>query len=110
MGESHVQAVLLRDDGPAVSPSHRARRGEVLHLFATGLGADGSPGASLIVGVNHHGARLISTEPAEAMPGVFDVAFEMPADAPSGADVPLSIGVLVDGATVYSNKSSLPVE
>jgi hypothetical protein len=44
------------------------------------------------------------------MPGVFDVAFETPRDAPSGRDVPLSLGVVTSGRTAYSNKSSMPVE
>jgi uncharacterized protein (TIGR03437 family) len=107
MGDSHVQAVVLREDGGAVDPAYPARPGEVLHLFATGLGA--SP-KSLIVGVNHQGAPLISATPAEDTPGVFDVAFQLPWGTPPGADIPLSVAVLVNGTPVYSNKSSLPVE
>jgi uncharacterized protein (TIGR03437 family) len=108
--DSHIEAVVLRDDGGRVDAAHPARKGEVLHIFATGLGVDALPNSSLIVGVNHHGTRLISAAPANGMPGVFDVAFEAPADAPSGSDVPLSLGVVVDGRTFYSNKSSLPME
>jgi uncharacterized protein (TIGR03437 family) len=110
VGGSHVEAVVMRSDGGRVDGDHPARRGEALHLFATGLAVDAPRASSLVVGVNHHGARLISVTPAGGMPGVFNVAFETPEDAPSASEVPLSLGVIVDKRIYYSNKSSLPVE
>jgi uncharacterized protein (TIGR03437 family) len=125
MSDSRVRAIVLRADGSVVNVGSPARRGEILRLYATGLGPFVSAsrasdyGASaagagtlypLIVGVNHHAAKLLSVEPAPGTTGIAEVAFEVPADAPSGADVALSLGTVVNGRTVYSNKSSLPVE
>jgi hypothetical protein len=42
--------------------------------------------------------------------GIEEITFQIPPDVPPGTDVPLSVGVVVNGKTVYSNKSSLPVK
>jgi hypothetical protein len=34
----------------------------------------------------------------------------IPPNTPPGKNIPLSVGVVVDGKTLYSNKSSLPVQ
>jgi uncharacterized protein (TIGR03437 family) len=119
------RGIVTRADGSLVDPQHPAHPGETLHLFATGLGpmlpplrtgeavaagAFSSPVHKLIIGVNHHGAPLISARSAEGMLGVEDVTFQIPPDVPAGLDIPLSVGVVVNGRTVYSNKSRLPVE
>jgi hypothetical protein len=64
----------------------------------------------LIIGVNHRGAPLVWARYAGGMVGVEEIAFQISPDVPAGRDVPLSVGVVVDGRTVYSNKSSLPVQ
>ena len=119
------RGIVTRADGSLIDLQHPAHRGETLHMFATGLGPmlpplrTNEPGArdtfsspvhKLIIGVNHHGAPLIEARAAEGMVGVVDITFQIPTDVPPGADIPLSVGVVVDGRTVYSNKSRLPVE
>ena len=64
----------------------------------------------LIIGVNHQGVPLVSARYTGLMAGVEEIAFQIPQDVPPGTDIPLSVGVVVDGKTVYSNKSSLPVK
>lgn len=108
MKDAQVRAILLRPDGTLVDLDHPARRGEVLRLFATGLGAR-APSREMLVGVNHRGVRLVDARFA-ATPGVEEVDFEVPSDAPSGPNIPLAIAALVDGKPVFGNKSSLPIE
>ena len=64
----------------------------------------------LIIGVNHQGVPLVSARYTGAMAGVEEITFQIPPDVPPGTDIPLSVGVVVGGKTVYSNKSSLPVK
>lgn len=106
MEDGRLRAVLARQDGALVDLERPARRGEVLRLFATGI----HPRFPVVAGVNHRGARLVEVRAAPWQAGVYEVIFEVPADAPSGRDVPLAIAAIVDGAPVFGNKSSLPVE
>jgi uncharacterized protein (TIGR03437 family) len=121
MDDGTFRAIVMRGKGTPVDLSNPAQRSRKLRLYATGLGPlrpqksepDPSPSRTLypvVVGVNHHGVRLLAAQPEPEMPGVLALDFEIPQDVPSGPDIPLSVGVLVDGQMVYSNKSSLPVE
>lgn len=118
------RGIVTREDGSLIDLQHPAHPDETLHMFTTGLGpmlppvrtsepgsrdVISSPVRKLIVGVNHHGAPLISARYAEGMIGVVDVTFQTPPEVPTGSDVPLSVGVVIAGRTIYSNKSSLPV-
>ncbi len=105
-----LQAVLLHADGSLVTEERPARRGEELRLFATGLGPQDPPVYGVIVGVHHHGARLISAAGAPGLTGVEEIRFEVPRDAPPGRAVPLAIAAVVEGRSVFGNRSSLPVE
>jgi uncharacterized protein (TIGR03437 family) len=112
MDDGRIRGIVLRPDGSMVDPQHPAHPGETLRMFATGLGQigrDAQPVARLIIGVNHRGAPLVSARYASGMTGVEEITFGIPADTPAGTDIPLSVGVVVSGRTVYSNKSSLPV-
>jgi hypothetical protein len=60
--------------------------------------------------VNHRGAPLVSARYAAGMIGVEEITFQIPTDVPASTDIPLSVGVVVNGGTVYSNKSSVPVQ
>lgn len=125
MNDSKVRGIVLRTDGSVVDLDHPAHPGDRLRLFATGLGPlepavrTNEPGVApaisgpiwrLIIGVNHQGVPLISARYAASMVGVEEITFEVPRDVPPGTDIPLSVGVVVDSKTAYSNKSSLPVK
>jgi uncharacterized protein (TIGR03437 family) len=124
MTDSRIRGVVLRADGSLVDLQHPAHPGETLRMFATGLGPMAPPVRTnqvgtatwapeplqrLIIGVNHRGVPLLSAHYAEGMVGVEEITFQIPPDVPPGNDIPLSVGVVVNGRTVYSNKSSLPV-
>jgi uncharacterized protein (TIGR03437 family) len=125
MADGAIRGIVLHEDGTVADLKHPARRGETMRMFATGLGAmmpgvatnqlgpnggGAEPVNRLIIGVNHRGAPLLSARYAQGMVGVEEVAFRISPDVPAGRDVPLSVAVVVNGRTVYSNKSSLPVE
>jgi len=74
-------------------------------------GGDAMILGQVIVGVNNSGARLISARVSPNLIGVTEVAFQVPADSPTGNDVVLSVAVNApsDGQTRFSNGSKLPV-
>ena len=124
MADGGIRAIVLHSDGSLVDPEHPAHRGEVLRMYATGMGpllprpdtnqpgpAEGAaePAQRLIVGVNQKGAPLVSAHYAEGMIGVEEIEFRVPPDVPSGTDIPLAVAVVLGRRTVYSNSSSLPV-
>ena len=114
-------AVLLRADGSYVTPTNAARRGDVLRMFATGLGitnpatdtnragvAGQSVAASTIVGVNDGGVRVVSAAYAPGMIGVYVVDFEVPADTQTGTF--RSLALALDGGNgnlVYGQGSAI---
>ena len=125
MADGGIRGIVLHLDGSMVDLQYPAHPGENLRMFATGLGpmlpavrtnqvgpagSPAQPAQRLIVGVYARGVPLISARYAEGMVGVEEVTFQLPPDVPPGPDIALSVGVVVDGRTVYSNKSSLPVK
>lgn len=125
MADGGIRAVVLHGDGSMVNLQHPAHPGETLRMFATGLGpmqpavrtnqlgSSDSPAApvyGLIVGFHAQAVTLISATHAAGMVGVEEITFQIPANAPAGPDIPLSLAVVVDGKAVHSNKSSLPVQ
>ncbi len=127
MSDSVRRAVVVRPDGTFVSVQNPARRGEVVRVFVTGMGAtnpavgSGSlpvPGADslvagqVIVGVNNAGARVVTSRLAPNLIGVAEIAFQVPSDAPTGNDVVLSVAVNApsDSQTRFSNGSKLPIQ
>ncbi|MEO8595058.1 MAG: Ig-like domain-containing protein [Candidatus Solibacter sp.] len=127
MSDNSRRAVVVRPDGSWVSLQNPARRGEVVRVFVTGLGAaipavgSGSlpvPGSDslisgqVIVGVNNAGARVVTSRLAPNLIGVAEVAFQVPNDAPTNNDVVLSVAVnaVTDSQTRFSNGSKLPIQ
>ena len=106
------EAALLRPDGSWVSPSNRARRGETLRMFVTGIGPfnDAGPEYPLIMGVNNRGAPLEFVNCEECSSGIAELGFEVPQDTPAGDQISLSAAVVVAGKPVYSNPSVLAVQ
>jgi uncharacterized protein (TIGR03437 family) len=127
MSDGVSRAVMVRPDGSFVSLENPARRGEVIRVYVTGLGATAPvvgtnsipiPGTdslvlgSLIVGVNNSGARVISARMAPTHIGIYEVAFQVDSNAPVGNNVVLSVAINpADGsATQFSNGSKIPIQ
>jgi uncharacterized protein (TIGR03437 family) len=126
MSDGVRRAVALRPDGTYVSLQNPARGGEIIRILATGMGSVAPtlvtgglpvPGtdslvlSTVIVGVNNGGARVVTSRAAPNLIGVYEVAFQVPSDAPSGNDVILSVAVNApgDSQTRFSNGSKLPI-
>jgi uncharacterized protein (TIGR03437 family) len=126
MSDGTARAVATRPDGTFVSLQNPARRGETIRVYVTGMGpavpavttgalpfagGDAMILGQVIVGVNNAGARLISARVSPNLIGVTEVAFQVPADSPTGNDVVLSVAVNApsDGQTRFSNGSKLPI-
>ncbi len=117
-------AVVVRPNGTFVTPSNPAQRGEVLRMYATGLGPvlplartnqPGVPGQMVylpvIVGVANAGVRVVSAEYAQNMIGVYVVTFEVPSDARTGVEIPLDLVVeLPDGSRAQAPGSRIAIQ
>ena len=127
MSDGVRRAVVIRPDGTFVSLQNPARRGEVVRVFVTGMGPAAPaivtgalpvPGADslvlgqVIVGVNNAGARVVTARVSPNLIGVYELAFQVPSDAPTGNDVVLSVAVNApgDNQTRFSNGSKLPIQ
>jgi uncharacterized protein (TIGR03437 family) len=112
MSDGASRAVIVRPDGTFVSLTNPARRGEIVRLYATGMGpvtpsvptnsmptpsVDSLVNGQIIVGVANAGTRVISGRLAPSLIGVYEVAFQVPNDAPTGNDIVLSLAVNVPG-------------
>ena len=104
-------AILLHASGAMVAAANPLRRGEVLSMFVTGIGAPGAHGPQFpfIVGVNNRGASLRSVNCGACASGIAELRFELPQETPSGGEINLSTAVVVNGTPVYSNSSTLAV-
>jgi uncharacterized protein (TIGR03437 family) len=126
MSDGQKRAVLIRPDGSFVSLANPSRAGESLRLSTTGLGptmpplatnSHAAPGidslvlGQVIVGVNNAGVAVLSARAAPTLVGVYEVSFLVPADAPTGNDIVLSVAVnpSTGGPTLYSNGSRIPI-
>jgi uncharacterized protein (TIGR03437 family) len=126
MSDGVLRPLLIHSDGSYVSLANPARRGETLTALATGLGATapsvgtnsvpapGSPSivqGAVVVGMSGGGVPLISARRSEDLPGVYLVAFQIPANMATGNDVSFSIAVIPAGSStpIYSNPARIPV-
>lgn len=123
-GASRAYPVITHADGSFVTPQSPARRGEILQVFATGLGAVTPAGgtgwlgvagqevvAPVIVGVNNEGVRVISAEYAPNMIGIYVVTFEVQANAAGGPERPFALAAVgSDGNLVFGNGTAIPIE
>lgn len=119
-------AVAVRSDGSYVSSTNPARRGEIIRVFATGLGqttpATGtnraglsdqtqSVIASVIAGVNNRGVRVVSAQLQPVSIGVYLVALEIPTDTETGVAAPFALATVAnDGSLVFSNGTAIPIQ
>ncbi|HUQ91073.1 MAG TPA: Ig-like domain-containing protein [Bryobacteraceae bacterium] len=111
-------AVAIRRDGAFITPDNPASRGELVRVYATGLGRTNPPATtnsygaggqgvngSVIVGVNDGGVEVISAEYAQGLVGVYVITFRIPSDTATGTS--RNIAVAVDG--VFSNGSNIAI-
>jgi uncharacterized protein (TIGR03437 family) len=127
MSDGVSRAVIVRPDGTFVSLQNPARRGEIVRMYATGLGpvtpsvstnstpapgVDSLVNGTMIVGVNNAGARVISGRLAPSLIGVYEVTFQVPDDAPTGNDVVLSLAINVpaDSTTRFSAGNKIVIQ
>lgn len=128
MSDKVARAVALRPDGTYVSLENPARRGEQIRVLVTGMGPTTPPVATgalpvpgsdalvsgqVIVGVNNAGARVVTSRLSPNLIGVFEIAFVVPSDAPTGNNIVLSVAVNAPndgGQTRFSNGSKLPIQ
>ena len=117
-------AVATRPDGSYVSSANPALRGEVVRIYATGLGQtmpatatnrvgldNQSVAASVIVGINNAGVRLVSAETMPGAVGIYIVALEIPADTAAGPNQPVGLGIAKpDGQIEFSNGTFIPIQ
>jgi uncharacterized protein (TIGR03437 family) len=102
-------AAAIHVDGSLVTPAAPARRGETLQMFGTGLGIVNPllmmPIALPVVRVGGRNAEVKYGGRAPGWPGMTQINFVVPADAPSGAAVPVEF-VLIGNP---SNAATLAV-
>jgi uncharacterized protein (TIGR03437 family) len=115
--------VALRPDGSYVSSTNPARRGDIIRVFATGLGQtspaaatnrvgvrDQTVLANVISGINNEGVRTVSAKMAEGSVGVYIVEMEIPQTATTGDSRPLALAIAgPDGAPVFGG-SAIPIQ
>lgn len=126
--DNTARAVLLKPDGTFMSDTNPARKGDVVRVFATGLGAtlpavsgtnalppigvDALVRGLVIPAVNNSGVRLIQARLSPDLAGVYEVDFQVPTDAPAGSNVVLSLAVNApDGTpTQFSLYSKIAIQ
>ena len=117
-------AVGYRQDGTAISSTNPARRGDIIRIFATGLGQT-SPGtgtnriaaagqtvsAPIVVGLGNAGVRLVSAEALPGSVGIYVLTIEVPADAQTNVASPVGLFVTgPNGQQVVAASSSIPIQ
>jgi uncharacterized protein (TIGR03437 family) len=115
-------AVVIRSDGLTVTPTTPARRGELVRMYAIGLGQT-SPAAQtnrvgvpdqltlakITIGIDNKGFPALSSYMAENLIGVYEIVFRIPTDAIVGNDRPLGFLVESGGQSVFANGSVISV-
>jgi uncharacterized protein (TIGR03437 family) len=120
---NNTYAVLLHADGSYVTRENPAHRGEILRMFATGLGqtspatGTGRAGvggqtvvAPLLVGVGPDGVRIVSTEYMEGTVGVYVITFEVPSTAATGTSVSLALATVSSNTATFGNGSNFSLQ
>lgn len=128
MSDGIYRAVLAHADGSVVSLENPAHRGETISLYATGIGQvlpslytnmaplpgiDSIAIGQMTVNVNNAGVNVVSARRFPGLIGVDEVTFQLPSNAPTGNDVPLSISVAaIDDpqSPQYSNATEMPIQ
>jgi uncharacterized protein (TIGR03437 family) len=143
MSDGTSRAVAVRDDGSFADiggatiydPTNPVRLGENVRFYLTGMGATipqvstdsiQNPNADLvgrdamIAGVvqagivGFGGIQVVSARQAPGLIGVYEVQVVIPSNAPTGNNVPISIGVVPAGSSsstpgIFGPNSSIPI-
>lgn len=126
-----ARAVLTRPDGTFVSAANPARRGETVRAYVTGLGAttpalnsnsfplvgvDTPVNGTVVVGVTNaagqgEGVQVTGARASQNLIGVYEVPFQVPADAAIGSNVTFSVAVIPAGSgqPIYSNGTKIAI-
>lgn len=126
-----ARAVLTRPDGTFVSAANPARRGETVRAYVTGLGAttpalnsnsfplvgvDTPVNGTVVVGVTNaagqgEGVQVTGARGSQNLIGVYEVPFQVPADAAIGSNVTFSVAVIPAGSgqPIYSNGTKIAI-
>jgi uncharacterized protein (TIGR03437 family) len=126
-----ARAVLTRPDGSFVSAANPARRGEIVRAYVTGMGAttpalstnsfplvgvDTPVNGTVIAGITNdkgqgEGVQVTGARASWNLFGVYEVPFQVPADAAIGSNVTFSVAVIPAGASqpIYSNGTKIAI-
>jgi uncharacterized protein (TIGR03437 family) len=139
MSDGARRAVVVRDDGSfadiGTAFPNPARRGERVRIFVTGFaptvppvgtnsiqdpnadlfGLDALVAGTVQVNLSGTNVQVISARQAPDLIGVYEVQFLVPVGAPTGNDVPVSVGIIPAGsssgtAAVQSTASKIPIQ
>ena len=116
-------AIAIRSDGYRVTQQTPARRGERIRIYSIGLGQTnpaastntlGSPIQNVLVpvtvGLSNAGVSVISAKMADNLVGVYEVIFQVPADATTGDSIPLGFFIeATPGVPTFANGSAIPI-
>ncbi len=115
-------AVVIRSDGLVVTKATPARRGEIVRMYAIGLGQatplaetnrvgrpDQKVNATVAVGIDNAGVEVIEAKLAENLIGIYEVFFRIPENAQTG-DRPLGlVAAPPGGSPFYGQPSVIPI-
>jgi uncharacterized protein (TIGR03437 family) len=75
-------------------------------------GADAFAAGQVIVGIDNHGAGVVSARAAPDRIGVYEIAFQVPSDAAIGNNIVLEVAVNPPGSssTAFSGASKIPIQ
>ena len=129
MSDGVKRAVLRRPDGTYVSLESPAQAGERLQAFVTGLGRpvtasgialntnqsgidgdDAPPPDPVTITFAGEVLQPVSAVYATDTIGVYVLTFDVPADAPSGADAAFTVTTTLPDQSVLSDSTTLPVQ
>lgn len=121
MSDGRARAVAVKPNGTFVSLQNPARPGEIVKVYATGLG-QGSPLISTnqygqsedvplpVAGVAGEGVRVVSARYARNLIGVYEIEVEIPASASPNLNTTINLITYNGDQRMDSNPSLLPIQ
>ena len=109
-------AYVIDSNGNPLTPSNLATAGQTYFLITTGMGQTIPPAStnavgtgeivaasSVILAINNVGVAVSSVQYQQGARGVYVIAFTIPVPFGSGMNLPIALGVTVNGQTYYDN-------